>query len=144
MQNKAANIKTSMGDWAEKQALKLLLDHGFQTLECNYHSRYGEIDLIVRRDQELIFVEVKARSMTKFGQAHEVVSMSKQRKIIKTALHYLEINSELSDLYCRFDVICFDFKQQFAKTVQHNFSEFSYDLNWIENAFTFDQEFINL
>ena len=46
--------------------------------------------------------------------------------------------------YCRFDVICFDFFQQFAKTIQQDFSKFTYDQQWIENAFTFEQEFINL
>lgn len=136
--------KSKLGDWAEQQAAVFLTSNGFQILHQNYHSRYGEIDLIVRNAQDLIFVEVKARSKTQYGQSSEVVSLTKQMKIIKTALVYLEKYPEMSDLYCRFDVICFDSKQQFAKTVQHDFSHFTYDLNWIENAFTFDSEFINL
>ena len=136
--------KATMGAWAEHQAGLFLTANGFQVLHKNYHSRFGEIDLIARNAQDLIFVEVKARSQTKYGQSHEVISNSKQKKIIKTALTYLSEYPDMSDLYCRFDVICFDFQQQFAKTVQHDFSQFLYDLNWIENAFTFDPEFINL
>lgn len=133
-----------MGAWAEHQACILLKSKGFEILQQNYHSRFGEIDLIIRREQDLIFIEVKARSRTKYGQANEVVSLSKQKKIVKTAMMYLSKHPEMNDFYCRFDVICFDFQQQFAKTIQHDFSHFYYDLNWIENAFTFDAEFINL
>ncbi|MDY6457081.1 YraN family protein [Acinetobacter sp. ANC 7201] len=136
--------KTKLGDWAEQQAAVFLQSHGFQILHQNYHSKFGEIDLIAKNAQDLVFVEVKARSKTQYGQSSEVVSITKQQKIIKTALTYLSKYPEMNDLYCRFDVICFDFQQQFAKTVQHDFSQFLYDLNWIENAFTFDPEFINL
>lgn len=50
----------SMGQWAEEAAKTLLHSHGYQCISQNYHSRFGEIDLIVRRGQELVFVEVKA------------------------------------------------------------------------------------
>jgi putative endonuclease len=137
-------IPMKLGDWAEQQARIILENSGFKIIETNYHSRYGEIDLIARTSTELVFVEVKARSSTKYGCANEVISISKQKKIMKTALQYLSDKPEMSTLYCRFDAICFDFYKQFAKTVQHDFSQFTYDLNWIENAFTFEQEFINL
>ncbi len=51
----------NLGQWAEQQALKLLQTQGFTLIVANYHCRYGEIDLIVQKDQELIFAEVKAR-----------------------------------------------------------------------------------
>jgi putative endonuclease len=51
----------------------------------NYHSRYGEIDLIVRSGKELVFVEVKARSSGSYATACEVITRAQQRKIIKTA-----------------------------------------------------------
>jgi putative endonuclease len=41
-------------------------------------------------------------------------------------------------------VICFDFFKEIAKTIQQDFSKFTYDQQWVENAFTFDQDFINL
>ena len=141
------NLKTTsqaLWDWAEQQALILLQQQGFQLVQRNYHSRYGELDLVVQQGEELLLVEVKARALTRYAHANEVVSLSKQRKLIKTALCFLNEYPEYQQFYCRFDVICFDFYQQFAKTVQYDFSSFTYDQQWIENAFTFDSEFINL
>lgn len=133
-----------LGQWAEQQAFIYLQENGYCLVVRNYHSRFGEIDLVVKKHNELIFVEVKARSKTTYGLANEVVSWSKQKKMIKTAMVFLAEFPEFEQFYVRFDVICFDFLQQFAKTIQQDFSKFNYDLNWIENAFTFDSEFINL
>lgn len=134
----------NLGQWAELQALKRLQAQGFTLIVANYHCRYGEIDLIVQKDQELIFVEVKARSVTQYAQSYETISLSKQKKIMKSALCFLNAEPQFQEFYCRFDVICFDFFQQFAKKIQQDFSKCPYDQQWIENAFTFDQEFINL
>lgn len=134
----------NLGQWAELQALKRLQAQGFTLIVANYHCRYGEIDLIVQKDQELIFVEVKARSVTQYAQSCETISPSKQKKIMKSALCFLNAQPQFQEFYCRFDVICFDFFQQFAKKIQQDFSKCPYDQQWIENAFTFDQEFINL
>ena len=134
----------NLGQWAEQQALILLQAQGFQLIVANYHCRYGEIDLILQHAQELVFVEVKARSVTRYAQAFESISLSKQRKIMKSALCFLHAHPDFQTFYCRFDVICFDFIQQFSKAMPQDFGKFSYDQQWIENAFTFDEEFINL
>ncbi len=134
----------NLGQWAEQQALKLAELQGYALVQANYHSPYGEIDLIVQRGQELLLIEVKARSRTAYAQAAETVSVRKQRKMLKTALHFFSARPELQQHDWRFDVICFDFYQRFAKSIQQDFSNFTYDQQWIENAFTFDQEFINL
>lgn len=136
--------RAALGIWGEQQACEWLQRHGFQIVTRNYHSRYGEIDLIAQKQQELIFVEVKARASTQYASAVESISLSKQRKMMKTALCFVQNAPHFQDFYCRFDVICFDFKQTFAKRPQHDFSNYPYDLQWIENAFTFDQELINL
>jgi putative endonuclease len=67
-----------------------------------------------------------------------VITRSQQRKIIKTAQQFLQKNSDYEDFDCRFDVICFDFPQKIAKTVQPDFSKLQYDQQWIEHAFTLD------
>ena len=54
-----------LGQWAEQQALTVLEEQGYVHVRSNYHSRFGEIDLIVQKGQELVFVEVKARSKTR-------------------------------------------------------------------------------
>lgn len=133
-----------LGEWAEFQASKIMAQNGYEVLARNYHSRFGEIDLIALMDQTLIFVEVKARAKTSHALAIETITISKQKKIYKTAMIFLQQNPEYEALYYRFDVFCFDFHKKIAKNLQQNFSELSYDLEWIENAFTLNEELINL
>lgn len=137
-------ISKQLGQWAEQTALNLLEQKGFHCLSRNYHSRYGELDLVVKSDDELVFVEVKARAKTQYANAIESILFAKQVKMLKTAYCFLHEHPQFNHFYYRFDVICFDFNRQFAKTIQHDFSIYPYDLQWIENAFTFDQELINL
>ncbi|MDX8154127.1 YraN family protein [Acinetobacter pittii] len=131
-------LAQQLGKWAEQTALNLLQKQNYVWVTSNYHSRGGEVDLIVKRGQELVFVEVKARTIGNYGQACEMVTRTKQKKIIKTAMRFLQRYPSYQHFYCRFDVICFDFPQKIAKTVQQDFSNFHYDLQWIENAFTLD------
>lgn len=130
--------KHLLGQWAEQTALLFLQSQQYQYVNKNYHSRFGEIDLIVKRDNELVFVEVKARSAGSYAEACEVISYSQQRKIIKTAQLFLQRYPNYYNFDCRFDVICFDFPQKLAKTVQPDFSKLQYDQQWIKHAFTLD------
>lgn len=136
--------KNHLGQWAEQKAVQLLKVQGYQIIQVNYFSRFGEIDIIAQTSQDLIFVEVKARTPTQMGQAFEVVTLSKQRKMAKTALIFLQNYPQFEQFYCRFDVIGFDLHHKIAKNVQQDLSEISYDQTWIENAFTLDSDLINL
>lgn len=133
-----------LGQWAEQHAQTYLERHGFKMLQRNYHSRFGEIDLIMTRQDELIFVEVKARQPTQWGMANEVISRAKQGKIMHTALLFLQQYPQFNSYALRFDVICIDFLQPIAKIPQQSFLPSAYDLAWIENAFTFDTNLIRL
>ena len=73
-------------------------------LERNFSCRVGEIDIIAIQDDTVAFIEVKTRSNNKYGLPSEAVSRAKQRKIVKTALYYMQKN-RLLDYMCRFDVI---------------------------------------
>jgi len=53
------NHQHALGQWAEQQALVILQQQGFRLVTQNFHSRFGEVDLIVERGQELVFVEGK-------------------------------------------------------------------------------------
>ncbi|MCM1958066.1 YraN family protein [Acinetobacter sp. LF10] len=134
----AEDIVEDLGRWAEQKARELLELENYQYVNQNYHSRYGEIDLIVRSGKELVFVEVKARSLGSYASACEVITRAQQRKIIKTAQFFLQKHPNYDDFDCRFDVICFDFPKKFAKTVQPDFSKLQYDQQWIQHAFTLD------
>lgn len=138
------SVAKQLGIWAETEAATILSSAGYKILQRNYHSRYGEIDLIAAQDQTLIFVEVKARKQTQHGGASEVITWSKQHKIFKTALNFIGEYQDFVQYYYRFDVICFDFTEEIAKNLQQDFSKLAYDQQWIENAFTLDADLINL
>ena len=140
----AESVAKQLGKWAEQHAAVLLAHAGYQILRQNYHSRFGEIDVIALKQHDLLFIEVKARGKTTHGQANEVVTLSKQKKIVKTALSFLDEFPQYHPMYMRFDIICFDFHQEIAKNVQHDFAGYTYDQQWIENAFTLDADLFNL
>jgi len=88
----------------EALAAAFLIKQGYRILEQNYRSASGEIDIIAREGETLVFVEVKTRSSLRFGPPQGAVDVRKQAKITQVALSYLsEKNSALSD--CRFDVV---------------------------------------
>lgn len=90
------------GKRAEALSSWYLILHGYKILERNFHSRFGEIDIIAKKDGVTVFVEVKARSGKMLGTPAQAVDTYKQQKIIKTAYRYL---LRCPDMECRFDVI---------------------------------------
>ncbi len=97
------NIKASKGKNAELMVAGFLRKNGCIIAKMNYHSRYGEIDIIAEDEKNVIFVEVKMRSKGAIMSPAEAVDVHKQRKIILTAQDFL-VKSNLSDLQPRFDV----------------------------------------
>lgn len=136
--------KNNLGQWAEQEAVKILRQSGYTIVKLNYFSRFGEIDIIAETQQELVFIEVKARTSSYRGYAFEAVNLTKQQKMIKTAFRFLQEYPQYEQYYCRFDVIGFDLHHKIAKNVQQDLSKISYDQSWIENAFTLDADLINL
>ena len=93
------------GVLGEMHAEDFLCSNGLQCLERRYHSPYGEIDLIMLDEEVLVFVEVKARSHSTLYAAQSAVTPSKQRKIIQTALCYLNVHPEHAHRIMRFDIV---------------------------------------
>ena len=93
----------SLGKWGEGFALDYLLAKGYSFVAQSVHSRFGEVDLIVKDMKHILFVEVKTRKNKNFAHAREFVSRAKQRKIITTANYWL--SRYPSNLQPRFDVI---------------------------------------
>jgi putative endonuclease len=77
------------GAWGEELALRYLVRQGYVLLERNYRTRYGELDLILRHGDILVFVEVKLRRGTGFGHPLEAVTPRKQASIRSLARQYL-------------------------------------------------------
>jgi len=91
------------GAWGEAIAAEYLRKKHYKIVAAGFHSRFGEIDLIVRDKKYLVFVEVKLRKSADFARAGEYVDRRKQDRIRMTASLYLSENS--TDLQPRFDVI---------------------------------------
>lgn len=94
------------GSAAEARAEAWLTAQGLRLVTRNYRIRGGEIDLIMRDAEHLVFVEVRYRSHAGFGGALSSVDAAKQQRLIRAAQHYLVAAAWQGP--CRFDVIGFD------------------------------------
>lgn len=94
------------GAAAEARALAFLQQQGLTLVEQNFSCRWGEIDLILRDQETLVFVEVRQRSSARFGGAAASVSAGKQAKLWRTAEVYLQRIRRIP--VCRFDLIAID------------------------------------
>ncbi|MBI5739541.1 MAG: YraN family protein [Nitrospirae bacterium] len=92
-----------LGQKGEGIALSFLKTRGYAIIERNYKTPLGEIDIIARDNETLVFVEVKTRESIEFGLPFESVDRRKRRKIAGVALSYLKRFDELP--MCRFDVL---------------------------------------
>ncbi len=90
-----------LGDRGERQAARFLKQRGIRVLTRGYATRQGEVDLICREGQTVVFVEVKSR---KQGVPAEAVTPEKQRRLTLAALHFLR-KHDLLETPCRFDVV---------------------------------------
>lgn len=101
-------ITQQAGQIAEEKALLYLKDKGLKLVVRNYSCRLGEIDLIMRDRDYLVFVEVRSRTNMNYGGGITSITYAKRQKIIKTTSHYL-INNKIQDKFpLRFDVISID------------------------------------
>lgn len=106
--NKKSNTKANreLGKEFEKLAGDYFVSHGFEILEKNWQAGHKEIDLIVKKDNLLIFVEVKSASSNKFGHPSEWVDQKKIKNLSLAAGQYI-LEHNLSGIDMRFDVVTF-------------------------------------
>lgn len=88
----------------EKDIAAWLVNKGYAIEAVNFSNKLGEIDIIARHENFIVFVEVRYRSSSDYGLAQETVTPAKQRRIAKAALSYLKMK-KISGLDVRFDVI---------------------------------------
>ena len=96
--------QTRLGDLGEDEACRELRRRGYAILARRYRTRHGELDIIARDGDVLVFVEVKTRSSGAFGGPLDAVTSDKQRRLIRMALEYIG-RSRLTAVACRFDVV---------------------------------------
>ncbi len=116
-----------IGKIGENVAVSYLEDNGYIIVDRNYHSRFGEIDIIAKKEDYIVFIEVKTRNDMAIIKAFESVDRIKQKKIIKTAMIYLM--EHVVNLQPRFDVI-----EVLINKNSRNVKE----VNQVENAFLGD------
>lgn len=100
----AAWLTKLFGNRGERCAAKYLRRQGMRILARQHSSRYGEIDLIARDGETIVFVEVKTRSSTRGGQPVEAVTREKQSRMTRTALAWLKRRG-LLEASSRFDIV---------------------------------------
>lgn len=115
----AFNDRISLGAHGEQRVCEYLQTRGWHILAINFRRKYGEIDIIAQHDLVVAFIEVKTRIKKDFCSS-ELITLSKQRKIIKVAKEFIMRNN-LGDKIYRFDIALI---QQEDNTI-----------TYIENAF---------
>lgn len=112
------------GQIAEDSAARFLEQRGLAVLARNFRCRGGEIDLVCRDGESLVFVEVRLRRNQDYGGAAASIGVAKQRRVVLAARHYLIARGEslASDCACRFDCVLLD----------------GQTLTWIRDAFAAD------
>ncbi|MCL2620906.1 MAG: YraN family protein [Defluviitaleaceae bacterium] len=109
------------GDYGENAALGYLEAKGYKVLSTNYKAGGGEIDIIAKDGEYIVFVEVKYRQGNAFGGGFDAITPAKVRRIIKSAKTYLYKQNQWESP-CRFDIIEIFGREQL-------------EINHIENAF---------
>lgn len=97
--------KRQVGTQNEELAVKYLEENGYQIINKNFYCRTGEIDIIAKDGDYIVFIEVKYRTSSKYGLPIEAVNFNKMRKITRTALFYMHKNKNSTDIPIRFDVV---------------------------------------
>ncbi len=99
--------KREKGSLYEEKAAIFLNEKGMTILERNYRCRIGEIDLIAKEKNTLVFVEVKYRSNSLYGMPESACHTRKQQTIRRVAQHYLYEKQSFYEMGYRFDVVAF-------------------------------------
>jgi len=122
--------RNAVGKAAEAAAESFLQQRGLKTLQRNFHCRMGEIDLVMRDGDCLVFTEVRFRRPGQHGSGADSITQAKRHKLVMAAGFYLRSKKISSHQYCRFDVVSVS---ECANTARQ-----AYEFNWIRNAFQAD------
>ena len=93
-----------LGQRGETLGWNFLKKQGYALMEKNYRTRLGEIDVVARKDQTVVFIEIKTRRDTRFGLPEEAVDWRKRQKLSRLAESYLQ-EKGLEDQPVRFDIL---------------------------------------
>ncbi len=111
--------KRDAGKAGEEIAVKYLTEKGFEIIERNYHySNQGEIDIIAKDKNQLVFIEVKSRENLEFGEPEYAINLKKIKQIKKVAELYL-FDKGIEEADCRFDVVAIMLNKDKSPVINH-------------------------
>jgi putative endonuclease len=96
--------RSVLGAAGEAAAAAWLVERGYEILARNARTRFGEIDMVARHDEVIVFIEVKSRTSARFGHPSEAISALKQHRLARLASAYLQ-SRRLGAPVVRFDAI---------------------------------------
>lgn len=123
MNDKSRLLKGKEG---EDLAVNYLKRAGFRIVERNFRCRFGEIDIIAKDGETLVFLEVKTRTSASYGDPEAAVDQAKQKKISLVSLHYLQ-SRNIADIPVRYDVVAVE---RSSAGDQIRLIKDAFDLNW--------------
>jgi putative endonuclease len=112
------------GRRAERFAALALRSKGLQPLDANYRCRWGEVDLVMKDADTIVFVEVRYRRRSGFGDGADSVDRRKRAKLVRAAQHFLQHHPDFAKWPCRFDVVAVTEEPDSTRRV-----------DWIRDAF---------
>jgi putative endonuclease len=124
--------KMALGERGEKFAARYLRRHGYKILVRRFKSRAGEIDIVCRQKDWLVFIEVKTRKSDQYGAPSEAVTREKQKHMSKVALEYLRLLNN-PQIHWRFDIV---------EVIMQDGARKPEDIRLIQNAFDLSEPFI--
>jgi len=124
--------KMALGERGEKFAARYLRRHGYRILIRRFKTRAGEIDIVCRHGEWLVFVEVKTRKSDDYGAPSEAVTKEKQNHMSRTALDYLRLLGH-PRIRFRFDIVEVILQEGVRKPA---------DIRLIQNAFDLSEPFV--
>ena len=97
--------RTKLGTWGESLACRHLQGKGYRITATNYRNRHGEVDIVARDGEELVFVEVRTRRPGSYGAPEESLSPAKVRRLLNTCQEYVQ-EMEFDEIGWRIDLVC--------------------------------------
>ena len=120
------NRKQKFGRSGEDLAAHFLMKNGYQIVCRNYRTKFGEIDIIAKNGDSIVFIEVKSRRTSTFGHPKYAITAGKQERISKAALYYLKMTGQ-NHIRARFDVVAiFERNQKTDVEIIQNAFELAY------------------
>ena len=112
------DFRLSLGERGEMVAAAYLVEKGYRVLGKKLRAPFGELDLVARHKDTLVFIEVKTRSSGQSGLPEEAVDLSKQKQIIRLAEWYCQ-RENIRNMKIRLDVLAIDYDGQAEPKIRH-------------------------